>query len=164
MSKDELGQIILDNDVCFYRVAKSILYSDADCGDAISGMIVKSFSQIHKLRKEQYVKTWLIRILINECYQILRANKRLISLEGYQESHKELPKEEETSAYIDLYEAMMRLGEKERVSIELYYMEGYSVKEVAEILGSTETAIRNRLARAREKLKMDLKEGYRYGY
>ena len=72
MKKEELGDLILASQETLYRVAKTLLYNDADCADAIQETIVKAFSKIHTLKKEQYAKTWLIKILINECYAIMR--------------------------------------------------------------------------------------------
>lgn len=164
MTKEALGQLILDSDEALYRIAKSILYNDADCADAIQNTIVKAFSKLYSLRKEEYARTWLIRILINECKQILRTGKKVISLEGYWEMQEPVSKAPEAGEFMDLYEAIMSLNEQDRISIELYYMEGYNIKEIADILHSTESAIKKRLVRAREKLRTDLKEVYHYGY
>lgn len=164
MTKEALGQLILDSDEALYRIAKSILYNDADCADAIQNTIVKAFSKLYSLRKEEYARTWLIRILINECKQILRTDKKVISLERYWEMQEPVSKAPEAGEFMDLYEAIMSLNEQDRISIELYYMEGYNIKEIADILHSTESAIKKRLVRAREKLRTDLKEVYHYGY
>lgn len=135
-----------------YRVAKTLLRSDADCGDAIQETIVKAFSKIHTLRSDALGKTWLIRILINECYTIMRKEKRFVSLEEY-------PQEEtavETEDYSELYEALGRLPEEARLCVTLYYMEGYSVKEIASLLKLTESGVKSRLARARIRLRREL--------
>lgn len=135
-----------------YRVAKTLLRSDADCGDAIQETIVKAFSKIHTLRSDALGKTWLIRILINECYTIMRKEKRFVSLEEY-------PQEEtavETEDYSELYEALGRLPEEARLCVTLYYMEGYSVKEIASLLKLTESDVKSRLARSRIRLRREL--------
>ena len=69
----------------------------------------------------------------------------------------------ETKDYSELYEAISRLSEDARLSVTLYYMEGYSVREIAGILGVTESAVKNRLSRAREKLKNELEQENSYG-
>ncbi len=135
-----------------YHVAKTLLYSDADCADAIQEAIVKAFSSIHTLRKDIYAKTWLVRIVINECYAIMRREKKLVSLEDY--SVEEAA--EEGADYSDLYEALSHLSEEIRLTVTLYYMEGYSVKEIAALMNATESAVKNRLARARDKMKKEL--------
>lgn len=154
MKKEQLGQLILTSEDTMYRVAKTLLRSDADCADAIQEAIVKAFSGLHTLRRDSYAKTWLVRIVINECYTIMRKEKRVVSIEDY------VPEEEAESTrdYSDLYEAVSRLPKEQRLSVELYYMEGYSVKEIAELMETSESAVKSRLARARARLKQELTE------
>ena len=137
-----------------YHVAKTLLYNDADCADAIQEAIVKAFSSIHTLRRDAYAKTWLVRIVINECYAIMRQEKKLAFLEDY--SVEEAA--EERADYSDLYEAISHLSEEIRLTVTLYYMEGYSVKEIAALMNTTESTVKNRLMRARDKMKKELVE------
>ena len=103
------------------------------------------------MKKERYAKTWLIRILINECYNITRQNGRKEQLdESYVEA---LTLHEEHHDYSELYKAVNNLKEELRVPVVLYYMEEFSIKEVARILDISEGAVQKRLARARAKLK-----------
>ena len=152
MTKEQLGNLIITSENTMYHVAKTLLYSDADCADAIQEAIVKAFSSIHTLRRDTYAKTWLVRIVINECYAIMRREKKLVSLEDY--SVEEAA--EERADYSDLYEALSHLSEEIRLTVTLYYMEGYSVKEIAALMNTTESAVKNRLARARDKMKKEL--------
>lgn len=139
-----------------YHVAKTLLQSNDDCGDAIQEAIVKAFSKLHTLKKDSYGKTWLIRIVINECYTIMRKGKRVVPLEDHMA--KEPSEQWEQEDYSDLYEAISRLTEQTRLSVTLYYMEGYSIKEIAALMDTTESAVKNRLARAREKIRGELEE------
>lgn len=151
MKKEQLGELIIRSEDMLYHVAKTLLCSDADCADAIQEAIVKAFANIHKLRQDSYAKTWLIRILMNECYCVMRREKRIVSLEEY---HCE--ETVEHADYSDLYEALGRLAPEIRICVTLYYMEGYSVRETAQILDITQSAVKNRLARARAKLRSEL--------
>ena len=63
---DKIGQIILENMQTLYRVAFGILKNDDEIYDAISATTVKVFENIHTLKKEEYVKTWITRIQINK--------------------------------------------------------------------------------------------------
>ena len=76
MNKKELGTLIIDGTDDFYRVAKSILKEDADRQDAVQEAVSKAFAKIDTLREKKYAKTWFIRILLNECYRMLRQRKR----------------------------------------------------------------------------------------
>lgn len=152
MTKNELGEHIISWQDHLYRVAKTLLYNDADCSDAIQNAIVKAFTNIATLKNDKYAKTWMIRILINECYSIMRKENKLVSLESIPEQ------DYEQKDYSDLYEALMTLPEDQRMAVALYYSEGFSVKEIAEIENTTDSAIKNRLFKARGKLK-NLLEG-----
>lgn len=152
MKKEQLGQLIIASEDMLYRVAKSLLFNDDDCADAIQEAIVKAFSGLHTLRQDAYAKTWLTRILINECYAIMRREKRIVSLEDYMQQEASA----DPADYSDLYESIRHLPEDARLAVTLYYIEGYSVKEIAGMTDATESAIKNRLARARARLKSDL--------
>lgn len=152
MKKEQLGKLIIESEDTMYHVAKTLLRSDADCGDAIQEAIVSAFSSLHTLRSDAHARTWLIRILINECYSIMRKEKKLVSLEDYPQTDS--GKEDEN--YSDLYIAISRLPEAMRLPVILYYIEGYSIKETAWLLEITESAVKNRLMRARKRLKADL--------
>ena len=106
-----------------YRVAKSILHLDQDCADAIQSAILNAYEKLDTLRNEKFFKTWLTRILINECYKILRSNKEQIPFEPYM---AEQNREKNSS---DLYEKLMELDEKYRIPFVLFHVEGYSIQE-----------------------------------
>ena len=148
MTKEELGSLIIASEDQLYRVAKSILYDDSDCADAIQETIVKAFAKLHTLRQDAYAKTWLIRILTNECYQILRKSRNLVSIDAIGETGAE-----EQPDYTELYKAVSMLPEDMRVAVVLYYVEGFQVEEIAQIEDITESAVKNRLYKARMKLR-----------
>lgn len=152
MKKEQLGELIIASEETMYRVAKSLLYNDADCADAIQEAIVKAFSKLHTLKEDTYAKTWLIKIVMNECYAIMRKEKRIISLDDYQMEDKAAEQE----VYSELYEAIFKLPEPVKLCVTLYYLEGYSVKEVVQILDITESAVKNRLLKERAVLKESL--------
>ena len=149
MTKEQLGSLILDSERQLYSTAKTILFSDYDCADAIQETIVKAFSNVGTLKNDNYARTWLIRILINECYSLVRKS----SLADRQE-----PESEKTKNYSELYTAVNSLKEELRLPVILYYIEDFSVKEIAQILEISEGAVQKRLARARGKLRQELQE------
>ena len=156
MTKEQLGALILDSERQLYSTAKTILYDDQDCADAISETIVKAFSKIETLRNDKYARTWLIRILLNECYTLLRKSSKFVSLEGM-DSMREMEAKNGRD-YSDLYKAVSSLKEELRLPVILYYIEDFSIKEIAQILEISEGAVQKRLARARGKLRQELLE------
>lgn len=165
MDKETFAGLVIDSTDSLYRLSKSILKNDADCEDAVSEAIVKAFGNLASLKKDEYAKTWLIRILINECFHIRKQRKRvtLLSeeepwiLESREGDGGDGP---EIERYSELYQVMGKLKESQRLAIILYYYEGYSVKEIADIMDVTQGTVKSRLGRARKKLKQYLEEGY----
>ena len=154
MTKEQLGELILESQHQMYATAKSILKDDHDCADAIQETIVKAFTKLDTLRKERYAKTWLMRILMNECYNICRKSEKILPIDQYIEQ-MEVSQKIETD-YGDLFEAVNELREELRIPVVLYYVEDFSCREIAEILGISEGAVQKRLDRARKRMKSRL--------
>ena len=148
MTKEQLGTLILSHKDSLYRVAKTILKNDTDCEDAVSEAIVKSFSNIHTLKQDVYAKTWVTRILINECYRVLKLKSRECD---YDEAVNAA--EIAANNYSELYQSIMQLDVVHRTTIVLYYIEGYSIGEIGKIMGVSLGTVKSRLSRGRKKLK-----------
>ena len=121
MTKEKLGALIIDSERHMYVTARSILPEDEDCADAIQETIVKAFSKINSLKQDAYAKTWLIRILINECYNVLRQKSRQIPMDV--EGEMAAKAAVEPKDYSDLYRAVSQLQEDLRMPVVLYYGE-----------------------------------------
>ena len=97
-------------------------------------------------------KAWLLTVTANECRNRLKFRKR----HKYEELTDSIPIREAASQDTDILEAVMSLSIKERTVIYLYYYEGYSTEELAEILKISGSAVRSRMERARKHLKIKL--------
>jgi len=135
-----------------YHVAMSILKNDADCADAVQQALMLAFEKLHTLKQERFFKTWMIRILINECYRIKRYHKRYLPYEEYVPDDRTW----EQDNYTELYLTIKELPEKQRILVTLYYLDGYSVKEVADIMKMKEGTVKSRLSKARQMLRLRL--------
>lgn len=160
MNKEQFTAEVLKAEKSLYHIAKSILRNDEDCADAMQNAILTAYQKLHTLKKEAFFKTWLTRILMNECYQSLRSRREQVSYEEYmeQEESKSAPAPE----YSQLYEAVQSLPETYRLPFILHYVEGYSVRETGKILNATESAVKVRLHRARNLMREKLKGEYGY--
>lgn len=151
MTKEQLGQVVLSSERQMYATAKKIVQNDQDCADAIQEAIVKAFTKIDTIKKDKYVKTWLMRILINECYNIKR---RDVGREAFDEQYVEsIPAADTEMDYSGLYMGLEKLKDELRVPTVMYYFEDFSVREIAQILDISEGAVQKRLDRARRKLR-----------
>ena len=72
---DAFLELMEKNSLAMYKVARGILDNDEDAADAIQDTILTCFEKIHTLKNPEYFKTWMIRILINECNKIHRHYK-----------------------------------------------------------------------------------------
>lgn len=153
MDKTEFTAAVLAAEPTLYRVAKSMLGSEHDCADAAQQAILRAWEQLDSLRRPQYFKTWLTRILINECTAILRLRQRTAPYEPEQAEAIPAPAADDHS---DLYAALRALDEKLRLPVVLYYLEGFKTREIAGMLGIPEGTVKTRLRAAREQLRKDL--------
>jgi RNA polymerase sigma-70 factor (ECF subfamily) len=143
---------VLEAERTLYHVSKSILINDQDCEDAVQGAILKAYDKLGTLKEEQYFKTWLIRILINECYRLKRRECWKVP---YEECF-EFTKADDKKNYSELYLAIQKLPPRIRITIVLYYVEGYSVEEIKQILKIPAGTVKSRLAKGRKLLKIKL--------
>jgi len=140
-------KLIEENLKSIYRVAKGILNSEDDIEDAIQNTILKAYSNIKTLKNDELFKTWLIKILINECNKIYNFNKKCISLDKVIEEHYNDKYEN-----LDLKIAVDSLAEELRLVITLFYFEDLKVSEISEIVGIPEGTVKSRLSRAKDKI------------
>ncbi|MEN1986835.1 sigma-70 family RNA polymerase sigma factor [Paenibacillus hubeiensis] len=146
--KEAFVHLIRATKQSLYTVARSIVKNDEDCADAIQETIAKAFSNIHTLNEPAYFKTWMIRILINECNRIIRKKRRVFPVPY------DMRKASYTSDYeqIELFEVIDGLDEQLQIIVTLYYVEDLSIKEISTMLEVSEGTIKSRLFRARRQL------------
>lgn len=153
MNKQTFLSNVLSAEEMMYRVSKAICFCESDCEDAVQNAILKAYEKLDSLRNEKYFRTWITRILINECYRVNKLKRREMSFSEYslsEESHNE--------NYSDVFEAIMNLPPKIRITVQLHYVEGYSVEETAQILHIPSGTVKSRLSLGRTKLKSILEE------
>ena len=77
MDRDEFTRRILAMRLTLYRVSYGILASESEREDAVQNAVMKAWQKHGQLRDERLMETWLVRILINECYNVKRADRRI---------------------------------------------------------------------------------------
>lgn len=149
MDKDTFARQVTDLQGSLYRVAASYLHGESDRLDAVSEAITRAWEKRHTLRDERLFRTWITRILIRECVNIQRRQKRSVPVDVLPEAESE-PEDERIAA---LREALAQLPQRQRTMTVLHYMEEYDVREVARIMGTTKNAVCAGLSRARARLR-----------
>ncbi len=158
MAKEQLTEYILDNQQKFYRIAYCYVKDQDRALDIVQNMICKVFEKQHTLKNKNAVKTWVYRILINECLDTVRKEKResLMEQERLPEEiyiERAYEKEDTINRYME------KLPENIRVVLQLRYYEELSLKEIAAITDTNLSTVKTRLYHGLEKLKALLKEG-----
>ena len=136
-----------------FRVAFAILRNRADCEDAAQNAVLKAYTRLDTLKERRYFRTWMIRILKNECMNYARSNRPAASLDACESVGYDMEVPD-----LDLNRAFDTLNPDERLAITLYYYEGYTTREIAKICEVSDGTVRSRLSRARETLRQRLSE------
>ena len=123
---------------CMYKMAKTILKNEEDVADAMAETVLTCWEKISTLRKNRYVKTWMIRILLNKCYDLLRKKELLLTEDAVTETSIR-----ETGYGLAEWEQVLQtLDEKYRLVMLLYYVEGFKIREVSEVTADKNTGRR----------------------
>ena len=135
-----------------FRIAFAILRNRTDCEDAAQNAILKAYRRLDTLSDRKLFRAWLIRILKNECFDLLKRRRPQLALSDADPGYEmEVPD-------LDLNRAFDTLSAEERLTVALFYYEGYKTSEIAKLTDVTEGTVRSRLSRARAALKEQLSE------
>lgn len=131
------------------RFAYSYLLNHQDAQDAVQDVLLSYMRRAPRFEGEAQERAWLLRATANRCKNVLRSSwfKTRAPLP------EELPQEPESR---ELIQALGKLPDKYRTPLHLHYYEGYSIAEIAGILGARTATVGTWLARGREKLKEQL--------
>ena len=154
MRKEEFEARIIAMQDTLYRVSATLLHQPCDREDAIQECIYRALRKRDSLRDDRYMQSWVIRILINECYSIHRKAR----WERPSEKLPEPPPMPGLDADPAVFRALFSLDEKMRLPMVLHYVEGYPVEEVAKIMRIPTGTVKSRLARGREKVRSEMEK------
>ncbi|HEY5560986.1 MAG TPA: RNA polymerase sigma factor [Clostridiaceae bacterium] len=134
-----------------FRICMVYLGNKEDVEEVLQETFIKLIYNPPKFTNTEHEKAWLIRVAINLCKDILRSvwHKRVIKMEDIK-SYYDNPID------INIMEEILKLSSKYKAVIQLYYFEDYSVTKISEILKIRESAVKMRLKRGRDILKIQL--------
>lgn len=149
----EINRILQAYGDMLYRTAYLLLGNPHDVQDALQETLLRYLEKAPAFDSAEHEKAWLLRVTANCCKDFLRFRKRHACLD-IEPLKDQLPAPEEQR----LARELGALPAKWKTVLILYYFEGYSVRETAEILRVSENAVKKRLQRARQALKLELTE------
>lgn len=151
----DLREAVIKYSDMLYKICIVILCNEQDVQDAIQDTFCRYLEKAPNFRDQEHEKAWLIRVATNICRDMLRFRHRhpKISIDELENS---LAAPEQRATLRELLDLPVR----QKAVIYLHYVEGYQIKEIAAILGTTEAAVKMRLQRGREQMRLTWKEGY----
>lgn len=151
MKREDYAERVTALTNSLYYVTCSLLPIPADREDALQNCVVKGLTKCETLRDESKFRPWITRILINECYAILRQKKRVVPM-------LEVPSPPADDIDLSLHDMVMSLPDRTRIPFTLQ-LEGYVVREIASILRIPEGTVKTRIRDAKLALRASLAEG-----
>ncbi len=142
------------------RIAIAYLGNEEDVADAIQETILDAFEKKCTLKKPEFFKTWLIRILINNCITIQRKKAKVISMDLV-EADQQTKLNLETfhivqNSDLEFFDLLQKLPKESRIIFQMYYGEQFTTKEIAKLLHLKESTVKSRIHRGKEQLRTQL--------
>lgn len=146
-ANDFIKSAVINHSLTIAKVAFSYLKNIADAEDIVQEAFLTLMQKQPKLENEEHLKAWLIRVAINKCKNHLKSGwfKRNTPIKG---DISYLPPKQD-----EVLSAVLSLDVKYRIPIHLYYYQGYSIREIGEIMSIPSATVGTRLARGRRLLK-----------
>ena len=136
-----------------YRTAFAFLKNEHDALEAMQEVTFRAYQKIHTVKEPSYMKTWLVRIMMNYCQDQLKKSKRYSSSEMLQEIGFR-----EDAIHLEINEAIASLSNVEQQLIFLKYFQNTKIKEIAELEKIPEGTVKSRLHKALKSLRNFLSE------
>lgn len=149
------GRLVRDCAPTLYRVCLGATGgNEADAADAVQTALASAWQNIGSLREPGHFKTWITRICLNACTDLVRRHRPTTPLDERGENLADPQPRAEATLEVDagFRELTQAAGADNGIVIALYYGEGYRTEEIAELLGITPAAVRQRLSRGRRAI------------
>jgi len=152
--RQQIEQLIIRYQKSLFNIAYSICQNYDDANDVVQDTFIQYMKSEKDFNEEEHIRAWLITVAVNKARDIKRSfwHRNKVSLDEI----GEIPFEKEEYHLLD---SVMKLPEKYRIVLHLFYYEDMQVKEIAEVLSITESNVKTRLSRGRKLLKESLNGG-----
>lgn len=134
-----------------YNLAYSILKNEPDAADAMQDAILKAYSNLEQLKDREKFRSWILSIVHHTAIEYIRRRKETVNIDD----REDLPSPEsalDSAARMTVREAVEKLNLPYRTVILLFYYEQYSAKQIAQVMRSSEIAVKQQLSRGRKML------------
>lgn len=152
-SEEEIKELVDNHSSLIFRISYCILSNPEDAKDAVQETFLKYITKAPEFNDEEHKKAWLIKVATNISKNMLMFHLRRETINLNDIENIGINEED-----FETFELIMNLPTKHKIVMTLYYIEGYRSKEIAEIIGISEEAVRKRLQKGRELLKREIEK------
>ena len=145
--------LIEENKMALRRIAHGFFESEEDVADVLQETVLNAFEHLPELKNARYFKTWLVRILINNCNSLYRENRRSVPFDEMPETLPTAP----PPCDLEFFERLRSLPTDSRLIFQLYYGERFTTREIAGMLKMNESTVKSRLSRGKKQLREGLR-------
>ena len=154
LSNREFNELLHESASDLYRIAYGILGNSSDSENAVSETVYRTYKNRRKIREPQYLKTWMVRVLINVSRDMLKKSRQYIE---FDESYMIEPPKEEFNYVHDYVD---KLPTELRELIVLKYIMEYTYKEISEIKQQPQSTLKSKVIKALQLLRVEMEELY----
>lgn len=155
-------QLLYKEEKILYYKALTYVGRKEDVLDVIQETACNAFLSIRDLRNPEYFSTWLFKILIHECYKLLKKRNQIIPYDEGELLRKLEHKQNQEIDTFHLSEALSKLKESYQTAIILFYYHDLSIQDISEVMGKPVGTIKTYLRRAKKHLKNELERSYQF--
>ncbi len=155
VAREILVEYIKENQNKLYKIAYTYTKNQDLALDIVQEAVTKALENIHKLKQEEFVKTWFYRILINEALQTVKKNKKIIEYELVENETSTQNNEDNIVENIDIYNRIENLNDKLKTVIILRFFENLKIEEIAVITNTNTNTVKSRLYKGLNEIKKD---------
>lgn len=153
MDSNDFERVFKRNNKRLFLIALSFTANQYDAEDILQNAFMKLLKTKTEFTDDEHIDKWLTSVTVNESKNLLKSAFRKKSAD-FEDYIATCSFESEKSE--DLFNAVMSLPKKLRTVIHLFYYEDMPIKEIADMLNIKQSAVKTRLCRAREQLKIKL--------
>ena len=152
---DSIERIMHTHGNMLFRLCLITLGNASDAEDVVQETLIKYLQKAPRFENAEHEKAWLITVATNKCKDMLRFKNRhpVVDIDEI----KEFTKDASDSGILD---TLMTLPDKYRTVLVLYYVEEYSIKDIARVIGKTTSAVKMRLQKGRRLLSETYRKEY----
>lgn len=158
MNREEFIKLVSREQESLRRFLLALCYGNREeANDIAQETLVKAYLSVSHYQDEGKFNAWLYKIAHNTFLDRKKVQRDWDTLDEVISTPDLSLAADRSFAYQDLYAAIASLPAKERTSILLYYLKGYSIKEISVIIDVSVDAVKKQLSRGREQLKLKIK-------